>query len=238
MKVIALIPARAGSKGIPNKNFRQLCGRTPVERAWDVANKARADVIAITSDVEIEYMVNISGPYVNDFLTIRRPAELAQDDTPMFAVVQHALQQIPGEFDDVIVLLQPTAVLREPRHVTAAITKLRETKADSVVSVVALPLTHNPEWQYTVRDDQLEHWPETYGGEGVANRQELSQTYIRDGTVYSFRRMTLETGTIYGNDCRALIIPASESCSLDTMDDWHEAERRLQARNEVAVAFV
>jgi CMP-N-acetylneuraminic acid synthetase len=72
-----------------------------------------------------------------------RPSSLAQDDTPMLAVIQHALETLAadGWTTDVVVLLQPTSPLRRPSHVRDAVTKLHETKADSVVTVVELPAT-------------------------------------------------------------------------------------------------
>jgi CMP-N,N'-diacetyllegionaminic acid synthase len=159
----------------------------------------------------------------------QRPAELAQDDTPMPAVVQHALQQIPGQPDDIIVLLQPTQPLRKPEHVQAAIALLRESGADSVVSVVALPKTHSPSMQSVMESGRL--WP--YLPQGYpASRQQCIQTYIRDGTVYAFWRKTVDQhGTIYGQDVRPLIIPPEDTCELDTEADWAALEARWKAKH-------
>ena len=130
-----------------------------------------------------------------------------------------------------ILLLQPTQPLRQPKHLQAAIALLRETQADSVVGVVELPRTHHPHWQGTVIGGQLVTWDRQAWSTVPSGRQALRPTYIRDGTVYAFwRRTVTEHGSIYGEDVRPLIIPHEETCALDTMADWAEAERRLRER--------
>jgi CMP-N-acetylneuraminic acid synthetase len=182
--------------------------------AWPIVS---ADIDELPSGIQAEL--------------IRRPAALAQDDTPMIAVVQHVLEQMPGPPDQKIVLLQPTQPLREPKHLTQALALLTP-DVDSVVSVTPLPLTHNPEWQYVIHGDQLAPWPDLDGERAsTVRRQDLTQTYIRDGTVYVFWRKTvIEHGDIYGHRVRPLIVPQAETCSLDTPKDWIEAERRLKER--------
>lgn len=166
---------------------------------------------------------------------IRRPAELAQDDTPMIAVVRHALDAIPGEPDDIIILLQPTQPLRKPKHVQEAIRILKETQADSVVSVVPLPLTHD--WTFQLRMDafgKLVPWIHRDWTHLPTCRQEVIQSYIRDGTVYAFRRRTVvQHGNIYGRDVRPLLIDPADSCELDTELQWDALEKRWQARTRV-----
>lgn len=174
---------------------------------------------------------------------IQRPPELARDDTPMLDVVKHALAEIQGPDDQVVLIVQPTQPLRQPKHLRAAIDLLESSGADSVVSVVRVPCFYHSDVQMWFG------WPDKgrlvgpydeceCGGEddseGIgwlfpARRQDLSPRYVRDGTCYAFRRRTItEHGDIYGRHARALIIPASESCALDTPEDWAEAERRLR----------
>lgn len=226
-RVIALIPARAGSKGIPLKNFRDVHGRTLVGWAGKAAREAGIEERICSTDLD--------GPEYTETMRWlrRRPADLAQDDTPMIDVVQHALAQVPGEPDDIIVLLQPTQPLRKPEHITKAIELLRETQADSVVSVVPLPLTHSPDNQLWVCDGQLAPWAELMDGMNSlpATRQTCHQTYIRDGTCYAFWRRTVEQhGTIYGPVAVPLYIDSADTCELDTQADWDALEQRLRAR--------
>jgi CMP-N,N'-diacetyllegionaminic acid synthase len=230
MSVLALIPARSGSKGIPGKNWRTLGGETLVGLAYRCA-VACAEQVVVSADY-IPHDVQFSTPHGHwQDHWLRRPAELAQDDTPMIAVVQHALEQVPGPDDQIILLLQPTQPLRTVAHVQTAIARLRETQADSVVSVVELPLTHSPDVLCSLYHGQL--WP--YGENGwhtqPTRRQDVEPVYIRDGTAYCFwRRTVTRYGTIYGADVRPLIIPADETCELDTMEQWAALEARLAAR--------
>ena len=226
--VLALIPARVGSKGIPNKNFRPIVGGwSPLQLAIRAAVDARCEPVVSSDSFNLELWGD--GDLVN---WLYAPAPLHTDTCPMIDVVKDALDRVPGPTDQIIVLLQPSQPLRTPAHVQAAIALLQETQADSVVSVVELPPTHSPEWQCVINESgglefwSLDPWP------GIAwRRQDLPKTYIRDGTVYAFYRQTVQRfGTIYGKHVMPLIIPAEESCSLDTMQDWAEAERRLQGR--------
>ena len=158
----------------------------------------------------------------------------------MVDVVKDVLERVPGPPEQIIVLLQPTQPLRTPAHILRAIWLLEESGADSVVSVVELPRSHSPDWAYAIRPNgQLERWLEWYGwlDQWLAHvppmptrRQDLKPAYVRDGTVYAFWRETLASGSLYGQNCRALVIPPEDTCPLDTMADWAEAERRLRER--------
>jgi CMP-N-acetylneuraminic acid synthetase len=158
-----------------------------------------------------------------------RPASLAEDDTPMLPVVRHAIDTLSagGWAPDVIVLLQPTSPLRRPSHVRDAVTMLRETKADSVVTVVELPRHLSPDYVMRIDDGVLR--PFLPDGARLTRRQDARPAYSRDGTVYACWRATLDRwGTIYGERCLPLIVNAADSLSIDTPDDWAEAERRLR----------
>jgi CMP-N,N'-diacetyllegionaminic acid synthase len=157
-----------------------------------------------------------------------RPASLAEDDTPMLPVVRHAIDTLSagGWTPEVIVLLQPTSPLRRPSHVRDAVTMLRETKADSVVTVVELPRHLSPDYVMRIDDGVLR--PFLADGARLTRRQDARPAYSRDGTVYACWRATLDRwGTIYGERCQPLIVNAADSLSIDTPDDWAEAERRL-----------
>ena len=160
-----------------------------------------------------------------------RPASLAEDDTPMLPVVQHAIDTLSagGWTPDVIVLLQPTSPLRRPSHVRDAVTMLRDTKADSVVTVVELPRHLSPDYVMRIDDGLLR--PFLPDGARLTRRQDARPAYSRDGTVYACWRTTLDRwGTLYGERCQPLIVNAADSLSIDTPDDWAEAERRLAER--------
>jgi CMP-N,N'-diacetyllegionaminic acid synthase len=229
MSVLALIPARAGSKGIPGKNLREFGGRTLIQRAIMCAVQAGVWPVYVSTDIPQDV-------WQRDAIEahhMARPKELAQDDTPMIDVVRHALAAIPGEPEQIIVLLQPTQPFRKPEHVREAIRLLQETGADSVVSVVELPKSHHAWMQLVIyaHGEQLSPY-EGMGWQSVpSRRQDARSAYIRDGTVYAFKRATVERyGTIYGQDVRPLIIAPEDTCELDTEDDWREVERRWKDR--------
>lgn len=233
MSVIGLVPARSGSVGIRNKNFRPLAGGLScVDRALLCARQAGIPAYAIFLSTDAEYPEEPPIPEIA-FRVIARPAALAQDDTPMLAVVQHALAQIPGEPADIIVLLQPTAVFRTPEHIRRAIALLHETGADSVVSVVP---TLSPRLVCEIdRHGRLWPWQgeSSVGWDDIpTRRQEAGQAYKRDGTVYVLRRATVTTHhNLFGAYCAPLILDPSETCELDTEADWQIVESRWRARN-------
>lgn len=224
--VLGLVPARGGSKGVPGKNVRPLAGHTLLEYTARAARESGVldRVILSTDSLEIADAGRRAGLEV----PFMRPVALAADDTPMVPVIVHALAEVAlhGWSPDIVVLLQPTSPLRRPDHIRDAVTMLRETEADSVVTVVELPRHLSPD--YVMRIDEGRLKPFLPEGARVTRRQDARPAYSRDGTVYAFRRSTIEKlGGIYGNDCRPLLIHTSDSLSIDSQADWDEAERRL-----------
>jgi CMP-N,N'-diacetyllegionaminic acid synthase len=228
-RVLGIVPARGGSKGVPGKNVRMLAGRPLIDYTARAARESSVldRIILSTDSNEIAEAGRRSGLEV----PFMRPASLAEDDTPMLPVVRHAIDTLSagGWTPDVIVLLQPTSPLRRPSHVRDAVTMLRETKADSVVTVVELPRHLSPDYVMRIDDGVLR--PFLPDGARLTRRQEARPAYSRDGTVYACWRATLDRwGTIYGERCQPLIVNAADSLSIDTPDDWAEAERRLAER--------
>jgi CMP-N,N'-diacetyllegionaminic acid synthase len=229
MLVLGLVPARGGSKGVPGKNVRPLAGHTLLEYTARAARESGVldRVILSTDSPEIADAGRRAGLEV----PFMRPAALAGDDTPMLPVIQHALAETArsGWSPDVIVLLQPTSPLRRPEHIRDAVNVLRDTSADSVVTVVEVPRHLSPD--YVMRMDEGRLKPFLPEGARITRRQDARPAYSRDGTVYAFRRTTVERfGGIYGDDCRPLLIDANESLSIDSPADWDEAERLLARR--------
>ena len=227
--VLAIVPARGGSKGVPGKNVRLLGGRTLLEYTAAAARDAAViDRIVVSTDSE---EVAAAGRAAGLEVPFLRPAALAQDDTPMLPVIRHAIDEVTraGWTPELVVLLQPTSPLRRPDHVARAVDLLRSSGADSVVTVVEVPKHLSPD--YVMRIDGGVLRPFLPEGERVTRRQDVRPAYSRDGTVYAFRRDTLDRcGSIYGDDCRPLIIDARESLSIDTPEDWAAAEKILEAR--------
>jgi CMP-N,N'-diacetyllegionaminic acid synthase len=232
-RVLGIIPARGGSKGIPDKNLKLLAGRPLLAYAVDAARESRViDRLILSTDsqriADVGRGMGVDVPFL-------RPAELALDDTPMQPVLEHAVAELErgGSTADIIVLLQPTAPLRQPRHLVAAVELMRETGCDSVVSVVEVPAHYAPHFAMKIVSGRLDYFlPD---GKRVTRRQDVEPAYSRDGTVYAFRRdLLMEQHTIYGPDCRPMILPASESVNLDSVEDWETAERMLSMERRPA----
>ena|SRR5438876_3911060 len=227
--VLGLVPARGGSKGVPGKNVRPLAGHTLLEYTARAARESGVldRVILSTDSLEIADAGRRAGLEV----PFMRPAALAADDTPMMPVIQHALAETArhGWSPDIVVLLQPTSPLRRPDHIRDAVNLLRETSADSVVTVVELPRHLSPD--YVMRIDEGHLKPFLPDGARITRRQDARPAYFRDGTVYAVRRSTIEKFCgIYGDDCRPLLLDASDSLSIDSPADWEQAERLLAGR--------
>jgi CMP-N-acetylneuraminic acid synthetase len=228
-RVLAIVPARGGSKGVPGKNVRKLAGRTLLDYAALAARDSGViDRIVLSTDSD---EIADAGRRAGMEVPFMRPAALAQDDTPMLPVIQHAIETLAadGWTTDVIVLLQPTSPLRRPSHVRDAVKMLHESKADSVVTVIELPRHLSPDYVMRIDDGVLR--PFLDDGARVTRRQDARPAYSREGTVYACWRATVERfGNIYGERCQPLMVDAADSLSIDSPADWAEAERRLAGR--------
>lgn len=215
---LGLIPARSGSRGIPGKNTRMFNGKPLLAHAISVAQQTCDRVFVTSDDLNILLLAAQYGGGA-----IHRPKELARDDTPMLPVVQHALKEVDA---DIVVLLQPTQPFRTVKHVKDALDLLEETMADSVVSVVEIPAHYSPDYAMLLEGERLKPF-DYHVRKNLVRRQDARAAYSRDGTVYVVRSEIVNAGSIYGEDCRALIIPSSESANLDTEEDWALAEARI-----------
>ena len=223
---LGIIPARGGSKGIPGKNIRLLANRPLLEYTVEAARASSVlDRLILSTDSERIAAVGRSLGLEVPFL---RPRELAKDDTPMVPVLEHAVAFLEqsGWSPGMVVLLQPTAPLRRPSHIADAVDMLCTTGCDSVVSVVEVPRHLSPDYVMRIVDGRLVSFlPE---GRHLTRRQEARPAYARDGTVYVVRRAVLMTNhSLYGADCRPLVLPIRESVTLDTPEDWAIAEQLM-----------
>jgi CMP-N,N'-diacetyllegionaminic acid synthase len=223
---LAVVPARAGSKGLPGKNELPLAGKTLVARAAEAARASGVvDRAILSTDSK---RIAVLGREAGLEVPFLRPAELAQDDTPMQPVIEHAVTELErdGFRADLVLVLQPTAPLRTGAHIARAVELLEETGADSVVTVVEIPRHLSPHYAMRIADGRLAPFlPE---GAATTRRQDVEPAYSRDGTVYAVRRDVLvERHNLYGDDCRPLLVPWAESVNVDSAEDWAEAERRL-----------
>jgi CMP-N,N'-diacetyllegionaminic acid synthase len=226
VNVLGVVPARGGSKGIPHKNLAMLAGRPLLAYTADAAQLSRrlSRCIVSTDDEGIAEAARSLGLEV-PFL---RPSELACDDTPMLPVLQHAVREVArlASAIDAVVLLQPTSPLRRAMHIDAAIDLLESSGADSVVSVVEVPHQFNPVSVMRLEDGRLRPFVD---GPVITRRQDKPKVFARNGpAVLAVRTRVLEAGSLYGDDCRPLIMSASESLDIDGPDDLAMAELILK----------
>lgn len=230
MRVLGLIPARGGSRGIPQKNVRLLGGKPLLQYTVEAALGARglSRVVLSTEDEEIAALGRQCGVDV----PFRRPPELAQDDTPTLPVVLHAVSWLEGVGDrfDAVCVLQPTHPLRRPEHVEACIELLDRSGADAVMTVLRVPPEYNPSWVYFI--DDVGHLHLSSGArEPIPRRQELPTAFHREGSVYIARRdVVVKQQSMYGERLVGYELDTEQSVNIDGWEDWERAERLLAER--------
>jgi len=230
MRVLGLIPARGGSRGIPRKNVRLMGGKPLLQHTAEAALGARGvtRVVLSTEDEEIAALGRQCGVEV----PFRRPLELAQDDTPTLPVVVHAVSWLEGVGDcfDAVCVLQPTHPLRRPEDIDACVDLLTRTDADAVVTVLRVPPQYNPHWVYFV--DEGGNLRLALGArEPLPRRQDLPLAFHREGSVYVTRRdVVMKQHTLYGERLVGYELDAGQSVNIDVREDWERAERLLGER--------
>lgn len=230
MSIVAVIPARGGSKGVHRKNLVHVAGQPLIAYSIEAARKAASvnRVLVSTDDVEIADVAYELGAEV-PFL---RPLSLADDTAPMWGVLYHSLIWLESEGTDVeaIVLLQPTSPLRTNRHIEEAIELFRSTEASSVVSVVEVPHHFNPH-SVLKMSDQGTLTPFLGGQLTLTRRQEKPILYARNGpAVLVSHPDTLRSEQLYGATCLPYLMSEQDSLDIDTHDDLHKAGRALVER--------
>jgi CMP-N,N'-diacetyllegionaminic acid synthase len=229
MRVLGIVTARGGSKGVPRKNIREIAGKPLL--AWTAEAALAATrltrVVLTTEDAEIADV----GRQVGLDVPFMRPVELAHDSTPSLPVLQHvvATLEAQGEQYDATCLLQPTSPLRNAATIDACVELLISSAADSVVTVLHVPAEHNPHWVF-FRDAAGRLIP-AMPGPLIPRRQELPPAFHREGQVYVTRRdVLMNQGSLYGTRMVGFEIDSDMSVNIDTEADWTRAEQLLAGR--------
>jgi CMP-N-acetylneuraminic acid synthetase len=228
MKILGIIPARGGSKGVPGKNIKLLNGKPLLQYTSEIALESQylTAVILSSDDTQIIKVAKSLGIQV-PFL---RPEELAQDTTPTIDVIIHALQWYENEavFFDAVCLLQVTSPFRTIDFLNKAIAKFIESGCDSLVSVQKVPHEYNPHWTFEVKaegnlkiatgEDQI-----------ISRRQELPDVYHRDGSIYIMKtEVLLQQYSLYGKNTSFIESPHEFYVNIDTLADWEKAEQMIK----------
>ncbi len=224
--MLAVIPARSGSKGLPGKNTRSFAGLPLIAHSILFARMCPEvqRCIVTTDDPGIADTARSYGAEI-PFI---RPPELAQDDTPLFPVIRHALltlEQRDGHRYDFVLLLDPTSPAREPRDVSSALEKLKENpEADGIVSVSQPDF--NPIWHCVV---DRNGWMSDLMPEGLKfeRRQDVPAVYRINGAIYIWRAdfvRTTEGSWRRSGKYLMYEIPEARAMSIDTLDEFRRAE--------------
>lgn len=228
MKILVIIPARGGSKGVLKKNIKLLDGKPLIQYTTDIALKSKLiSKIVVSSDddeiIEIAKELGVDVPF-------KRPNSLAEDESPTLPVIKHAIDffEEQGIFFDAVCLLQITSPFRTLTFLNEAIQKFCDEKNDSLISVREVPHEYNPHWVFE---------PNTNGQlviatgekEIITRRQNLPKSYHRDGSIYITKTSVIkEQNSLYGNSIGYVVSSEENYVNIDTMEDWIKAEEFIK----------
>jgi CMP-N-acetylneuraminic acid synthetase len=229
--VLAIIPARGGSRGIPYKNIVNLAGKPLIVHTIEVAKKSKCiDRIIVSTDAE--KIADICKKF--DVEIQMRPAELARDDTPDLPVFQYVLKTLKekeGKTPDIVINLRPTCPLRTEDDIDKAVKKLIETDCDSVRTVSKVK--HHPFWIGKIEEELWIPYIKNIDRNKYYQRQLLPDAYFINGGVDVMKANNIiENDTLYGKNICAVSIPFERSIDIDTTLDLKFAEVILKQRAE------
>lgn len=228
MRVLAIIPARGGSKGVPGKNIKLLSGKPLIEYTTEVAlqSKLLTKVLVSSDDDKIIEVAKNTGVEV----PFKRPSNLSEDATPTLPVIKHALAYYKniGEEFDAVCLLQTTSPFRTVEFLDQALEKFITSNTDSLVSVKEVPHEFNPHWTFKL-NEQGNLKIATGENEIITRRQDLPKAYHRDGSIYITKTSIIEKeNSLYGSIISYVESPKEFYVNIDTMEDWRKAELVLK----------
>jgi CMP-N,N'-diacetyllegionaminic acid synthase len=221
-KVLAVIPARGQSKGVPRKNLRIVGGKPLIAWTIDAAKRSRyIDRLILSSEDEEIILVatqfGCEAPFV-------RPVELAQDDTPGIDPVLHAIKETPGY--DYVVLLQPTSPLRTIEDIDGCIEHCLNQGAKACVSVSLVE--QHPRWMYTLGEKDC-LVPLISDGRVYARRQDLPRVFMLNGAVYvSECKWLINYKTFLSNSTIGYVMPQERSLDIDQEIDLKICDELLR----------
>lgn len=230
MKILGLIPARGGSKGVPGKNIKILAGKPLIQYTIESALQSTllTDVIVSTDNEEIAGIareLRVEVPFL-------RPASLSTDIASSLDVAIHSIDFLSesGRKYDAVCLLQPTCPFRKNGFIDEAIRKFIETGCDSLVSVLPVPLKYNPHWIFEIHPNGYLRLA-TGEDKIIPRRQDLPDAYLRDGSVYLTKTTIIKTQrSLYGKSICYVISKPGYDINIDTMEDWLKAENYLKSK--------
>jgi len=228
LKVLGIVPARGGSKGIPGKNIAILAGK-PLLAYTAAAARAATRLTRVVLSTDDAAIASVGREHGLD-VPFMRPRHLAGDEVKTLAVLQDVVARLEsaGERYDAIMTLQPTTPLRRSHDIDGSIVLLEDTGADSVISFVDVGEKH-PARMKTIGEDGRVFDPPFAEDTECQPRQQLPRMYLREGSIYLTRRdVLMEANSLKGADCRAWIVPPERACNIDEPFDLILAEQMLR----------
>lgn len=226
MRSIAIIPARSGSKGLPDKNILPLNGKPLLAYSIEAARASGMfDIVHVSTDsahyADIARSFGADEPFL-------RSAEASSDSASSEDAIREVLHRYAeqGQRFDAFMLLQPTSPLRTVEDIRAAFAEMAEKNADSVISVCEME--HSPLWSNTLPPDGSMR--DFIRAGGNKRRQELETYYRMNGAIYLVKtEHFLRTGSLYGSGCYAYRMPSARSIDIDSSTDFVIASALLRA---------
>ena len=232
-RILGVITARGGSKGIPGKNIKSLAGKPLIAYTIEAAKKSRVldRIILTTDDEKIAEVAKACGCEV----PFMRPGDLAEDDTPTMPVIKHALGWLKDKEayePDAVMILQPTSPLRQYFHIREAVELFLESKADSVLGISEMPIHLSPHRAMIIND---KGGLSLFGGSPVRSRiiprQAVPKTYWNNTAIYLFKTRFIFDNlepNFFGEHIQPYIMDAKYSVDIDEPEDWAKAVEALK----------
>lgn len=219
MRFVGIIPARAGSKRLSGKNMRILQGRPLAQWVMETAQQSNLNHILVTSDDEgvlaLASRLNITA--------IRRPTNLARDDSDVIDAVLHAVVEanIPLEDSDAVVLLQPTSPFTRAEDINAACQLLESSDCDSVVSVMEVEHHLHPSKFKQIINGRLVPYLEVERG---SSAHQMAKVFVRNGSIYAARLRMVRNRKLFDDESVPLVMPRKASIDINDEVDLAVAE--------------
>jgi CMP-N,N'-diacetyllegionaminic acid synthase len=223
--ILAIVPARGGSKGVPRKNIRLLAGKPLIAWTIDEAKKSRyIDRLILSS--EDDEIIEVAREFGCE-IPFKRPDELAQDDTPGIESVIHAINTLEEKYD-FVVLLQPTSPLRTVEDIDGCIHHCIITESPACVSLTEAQ--QSPYWMYHL-DDDMKLKPFMQNGEKINRRQNLPKVYALNGAVYVAESEFINKNRSFlTEETVGYIMSEENSLDIDTEFDFAYCEWLVKRR--------
>ncbi len=230
-KIIAIIGARGGSKGVPGKNIRTMIDRPLIAYAIEAANANKDMLYRTIVSTDDEKIAKIAKELHADVPFIR-PAELATDTSPSIDFIKHAVDYVEKKDNvifDWILLIQPTNPFVLSKDIETIINMSAQADKNITAFVSVAPVNDHPLKTFT-RDEQGTLKPYVTDSKHKAlRRQDLTNCYKRNGSLYLLRRdIVMQDNELYGNHVSSYLMPAERSIDIDTEFDWDIAEFMLR----------